>query len=163
MKSFPFGSNLGQAGDWDGFGPIWEVIIWGHLDAFIIAIRRFCNFYAAKTADFVVGVSGFEPEASWTRIRSGIEKQEYCVHCVLLTAYLQKVPNYCVHAVQPLLSRSGSGFGSAKFTVPPKSEFWKLLKTFSISRAIIKDSPTEILLPSGKLETHCGTAANKRK
>ena len=31
--------------------------------------QPFHNFYAVKTAVFLVGVSGFEPEASWTRTK----------------------------------------------------------------------------------------------
>ncbi len=68
-KPFPFGSNLGQTGDWGGFEAIRGVIILGQLEGFVKEIRRFRNFYAAKTADSLVGVSGFEPEASWTRTK----------------------------------------------------------------------------------------------
>ena len=31
--------------------------------------NRFWNFYAPKTVVLLVGVSGFEPEASWTRTK----------------------------------------------------------------------------------------------
>jgi len=34
VKQFPFGSNLGQAGDWGGFAAIREVIILEQLEAF---------------------------------------------------------------------------------------------------------------------------------
>ncbi len=51
VKSLPFGSNLGQAGDWGGFAQIWEVINLEQLEAFTKEIRRFRNFYAVKTAD----------------------------------------------------------------------------------------------------------------
>ena len=63
-----------------GVTPNRELIYLGQLEAITKEIRRFRNFYAAKTADILVGVSGFEPEASWTRIRSGIETKVYCVH-----------------------------------------------------------------------------------
>lgn len=56
---------------------------------------------------------------------------------MLLTVLLPKIPNYCVHAVHTLLLRSGSGFGSAEFAVPQKSEFWQLLKSVPFSRPII--------------------------
>ncbi len=90
VKSLPFGSNLGQAGEWGGFAQIRGVINWGQFQAVTKEIHHFCNFYAAKTADFVVGVSGFEPEASWTRIRSGMKIVVLCVHCGLLSANFPK-------------------------------------------------------------------------
>ncbi len=47
-----------------------------------------------------------------------------------IVCMVEKKSNYCVHTVHPLLSYSGSRFGSVEFTVPPKSEFWELLKVF---------------------------------
>ena len=69
VKSLPFGSDLGQEGEWSGFALIQGVIYLGQLETFTKEIRRFCNFYVTKTADILVGVSGFEPEASWTRTK----------------------------------------------------------------------------------------------
>ncbi len=80
VKSLPFGSDLGQAGEWGGFAQIREVINLGQLEAFTKEIRHFRNIYVAKTADQLVGVSGFEPEASWTRIRPGMKIIVICVH-----------------------------------------------------------------------------------
>ncbi len=53
-----------------------------------------------------------------------------------IVCMVEKKSNYCVHVVHPLLSHSGSAFGSVKFTVPPKSGFWKLLKAYLFSGAI---------------------------
>ncbi len=80
VKPFLFGSNLGQAGERGGFEAIRGVINLGQFQTVTKEIRRFRNFYAAKMADFVVGVPGFYPEASWTRIRSEMKIQVYCVH-----------------------------------------------------------------------------------
>ncbi len=65
----PVWVRSGSDGGVGRFCPIREVIYLGQLEAFTKEIRRFRNIYAAKTADSLVGVSGFEPEASWTRTK----------------------------------------------------------------------------------------------
>ncbi len=80
----PVWVKSGSVGEWGGFAPIRRLIYLGQLEASTKEIHRFCNFYAAKTADSLAGVSGFEPEASWTQIRSGMKAVVLCVHCGLL-------------------------------------------------------------------------------
>ena len=53
----------------DGFDPNCMRIILGKFVTKIDKNSRFRNFYAAKRLFSVVGVSGFEPEASWTRTK----------------------------------------------------------------------------------------------
>ncbi len=48
-KSFPFGSNLGQAGEWGGFAQIWEVISLEQLEAFTKEIHRTVKQAAKRT------------------------------------------------------------------------------------------------------------------
>lgn len=80
-----------------------------------------------------------------------------------MTAYLHNIPNYCVHAVQPLLSRSGSGFGSAEFTIPPKSVFWELLKAFPFSGPITNVRPCESHHRQANRQHTAGQQLTKRR
>lgn len=66
-------SRLGHIGVRSGYGgavdPNRSTIYLGQFKPLTKENSRFHNFYAVKTAVFLVGVSGFEPEVSWTRTK----------------------------------------------------------------------------------------------
>ena len=70
---FQKSSRLGQIWVKHGFergsDPNQRWVNWGKLEALFNKNSRIRNFYSVNTAVFMVGVSGFEPEASWTRTK----------------------------------------------------------------------------------------------
>ena len=58
-----------KRGFWVGFALNRRWICLGQVEGLFDKNDRFQNFYAPKTVVFMVGVSGFEPEASWTRTK----------------------------------------------------------------------------------------------
>ena len=52
-----------------GFDPNRREFIWVRVEAYSIKITVFGTFAIQKRLFLLVGVSGFEPEASWTRTK----------------------------------------------------------------------------------------------
>ncbi len=162
MKSLPFGSDLGQTGEWGAFAQIWEVIYLGQLEAFTKRNPPFSQLLCCKNG----GLSGrsvgirtrglLDPNSVRDENRSNMRPLGAIV------CKFPKMSNYCVHTVRPLLSHSGSAFGSVEFTVPLKSEFWERLKAFPFSGAIIKVPPQKSHYRQANRQHTAGQQLTKR-